>query len=118
MSASIDGSTYKAPWLIRLLAPMFKRRILTQPMQPGVKIPAKLATETVPDPGTTTQEGLTALREAITRLQTESKRAPMVGLGPLTHEEHTQLHLRHAEMHLSFVWPVEDQADSHKKHHP
>jgi hypothetical protein len=68
MNASIDGVQYKAPWLMRLVTPMFKKRILTQPMQPGFKIPAKLAIKTVPDPGTTTEEGLTALRQAITRL--------------------------------------------------
>jgi hypothetical protein len=29
-------------------------------------------------------------------------------LGKLTHEEWTQLHLRHAELHLSFAVPVSD----------
>ena len=52
-----------------------------------------------------TQDGLDQLRTQIERLNREAKRAPSPVFGKMTREEWDQLHLRHAEMHLSFYVP-------------
>jgi len=41
----------------------------------------------------------------VARLQATTKRYPSPAFGPLTLEEWDQLHLRHAELHLSFFVP-------------
>jgi len=107
MDKSIDGFAYRPPAPIRWLARMlFKRRFLTKPMPPGFKLPAAAATELVP-PATSLEEGLECIRRALTRLQTETSRVPSPVLGPLTIEEWNQMHCRHAEMHFSFLLPVD-----------
>lgn len=108
MTKSMDGFINRLPapvrFMIRLL---FKRRFLTKPMSMGFKLPGKSEAELVP-PATTLDDGLQSIRYAIKRLQKENKRAPNAVLGPLTVEEWNQLHCRHAELHLSFLVPVNE----------
>lgn len=107
MNKSIDGFDNSLPAFVRLVfRVLFKQRFLTKPMSAGFKLPAKAATELVPSP-TSLEEGLQAIRQAIGRLQTETKRAPSAVLGPLTADEWNQLHCRHGELHLSFLVPGE-----------
>ncbi len=55
-------------------------------------------------PGDTSDEdGVQMLEKAIHRMQTESSRVDHPLLGKLTGDEWTQFHLRHAEMHMSFL---------------
>jgi hypothetical protein len=107
MNSSIDGFKHHlfAPlrWFIRLFV---KRKLLKGPMTPGFKLNDKAAEDMVPPP-TSLEDGLRSIREAIRRLQTETKRAPSAFMGHMTDEEWTQLHCRHAELHLSFLVPVE-----------
>jgi hypothetical protein len=106
MNKCIDGFDRRLPWPVRfVLRLLFKRKFLTQPMKAGFQLPAKTATEIVP-PATSLEEGLLCIRQALDRLQMESKRAPSAFLGPLTRDEWDQLHCRHAELHLSFLIPV------------
>lgn len=106
MNGSIDGAPKMMPKLvqqmIRLLA---KRRFLDKPMAPGFKLPPKAAM-LIP-PQTSWEEGLDAFRRTVRRLKTESVRMPHPAIGSLTHEEWDRLHCRHAELHLSFLVPVE-----------
>ncbi|HEX9832506.1 MAG TPA: DUF1569 domain-containing protein [Mycobacterium sp.] len=53
----------------------------------------------------TPEAGLAVLRGAVDRLKTGSRRAGHPFLGPLSVDEWTQFHLRHAEMHVSFAAP-------------
>jgi hypothetical protein len=107
MNKSIDGFGRRPPWYIRFFVRTFMRsRFLNKPMAPGFKLPAAALAELGP-PATTTQDGLEAVRAAIGRLKTETKRVPNVVLGELTNEEWTRLHCRHAELHFSFLVPVE-----------
>jgi FPC/CPF motif-containing protein YcgG len=48
-------------------------------------------------------DALQRLRNAVARLQNERMTAKHPVLGQLNHDEWNQLHLRHAELHLSFV---------------
>jgi hypothetical protein len=91
-----------APWFVRLMVQMAKRRILTKGMMPGIKfrgIPGgTLGTDALP-----TDEGLRQFRAAMVRLHERcpTTRNPVFGL--LTHSEWIALNLRHAELHLGFL---------------
>lgn len=108
MQKSIDGFDTKAPWFIRLLGKLIRKRMLTKPMPSGFKLPPPAAKELVADEFAATQEALTALRSAIGRLGRESNREPHPALGRLSCEQWNQLHMRHAELHLSFLTTEEE----------
>lgn len=106
MNGSIDGVPLRFSWPLRLLGRAFKRRILTKGMTPGFQIKGKAADTLVPE-ATSWEEGLAMFRQAVHRLQTESKREPSPFFGPMTRAEWDQLHCRHAELHLSFLVPAD-----------
>jgi hypothetical protein len=90
------------PRIVRFGVRVFmKRKILSEPMRAGFKLP-KSASGLIPPP-TSLEEGLQAIRQAIQRLKTESKRGPNSVLGRLSIEEWNQLHCHHAELHHSFL---------------
>jgi hypothetical protein len=106
MHMSIDGSPFDAHWLIRLVARLFvRRRLIHKRMSPGIRLPAAMEEQLVPGP-TDIDEGLESLRAAIARMQRESKREPHPILGRMTLAEWQQFHLRHAELHLSYIVPA------------
>jgi Protein of unknown function (DUF1569) len=106
MNGSIDGIPPMMPRFVRFLLRLFmKRRILTKPMSPGFQLPKKAAS--IIPPPTTLEEGLQSIRQAIHRLQTETRRGDNPVVGPLNVEEWNQLHCRHSELHLSFLVPVQ-----------
>jgi hypothetical protein len=105
MNIAIDGATFTTSWPFRIIGRFFmKKRLQYKPMSPGFKLPANAAKELVPPP-TDEKVGLEALRKAIKRMQTETKRAASPFLGELTREECDRIHCRHAELHLSFLVP-------------
>jgi Protein of unknown function (DUF1569) len=107
MDKSIDGFGHRPPALVRFLVRLlFKRRFLTKPMAPGFKLPAAAAAELVP-PATPLEAGLDHIRRGLVRLQTETMRAAHPVLGALSVAEWNQVHCHHAELHLSFLVPVE-----------
>ncbi len=106
MHQSIDGVPMRVAWWMRLLGPMIKKRLITRGMPAGFKIPQESVKAMVAQSGVSADEGLIALREAIERLESETRRSPHPVFGDLTCEEWDQVHMRHAELHLSFVVPV------------
>ncbi len=107
MEKSIDGFRFRLPAVVRWVARLLlKRRFLIRPMAAGIRLPAKAWTEVAPPP-TSWQEGLQSIRHALKRLQTATNRAPHPAFGPLTSDEWNQLHCRHAELHLSFLIPMD-----------
>ena len=100
---SIDGVSAKVPWFIRLIGPFMKKRILTK-MSPGIKLSKDIESGFYP-PVASPHEALQKLQTAVGRLRNEKMTARHPVLGKLTHDEWTQLHLRHAELHLSFAVP-------------
>jgi hypothetical protein len=102
---SIDGSTVTAPWIVRLIAPFFKGRILKNGMPVGTKLP-KRAEVTLYPAVETPLEGLEKYRAAAARLRNEKMTAPHPVFGKITPEEWRQFRLRHAELHLSFALPA------------
>src|SRR5215470_8653637 len=67
MKMSLDGVDFRAPWFIRLIAPLIKKKFLQDPMKPGFKLPRAAAEELVPAAPVSTQQGLTELRTQIER---------------------------------------------------
>jgi len=101
---SIDGSTVKAPWVVRLIGPFFKGRILKNGMSAGTKLPKNVEVSLYPAVDSP-QEALEKLRAAVGRLRNEKMTAPHPVFGKVTPEEWLQFHLRHSELHLSFALP-------------
>jgi hypothetical protein len=105
MKYSLDGFPAQLPMPMRLMGRLFlKRYMLTKPMTPGFKSPPRVKMIPAPVPF---EEGLAEMREMIARLKNETQRAPSPLLGPLSVQEWNDLHCRHAELHLSFLLPVE-----------
>jgi len=104
MTMSLDGTNLgRAPLPIRLLLQyVFKKRILTKGMRPGFILKGEFADYIVPGPAYTTEQGLASLRTGIERLKREPQRHPHPAFGSLTRQEWDLIHLRHAELHLSF----------------
>ena len=108
MNASIDGFGFQAPWWVRwLIAPFIKNSILLKPMKAGLKLP-KRAASLLPDDSVTAEEGLRQLKAAVERLSHETPTAPHFVFGKMASEEVIQLHLRHCELHMSFIVPGEN----------
>ena len=105
MEMSVEGSELKAPWLVRFVARVFYRqRFLSGPMPAGFRLPRAASEALVPE-NQDSQTGLAELRRAIGRLHDEIDRARHPVLGELSLDEWDSLHLRHAEMHMSFLVP-------------
>lgn len=103
MNGSIDGLDFQAPWFARwFIAPLMKKSLLTKPMSAGFRLPPN-ARPILPGDSVSAESGLQQLKAAVERLQQEAPRASHPFLGRLTSEEWIQLHLRHAELHLSFI---------------
>lgn len=102
---SIDGIAFRAPWYVRLLAPFLKGRLLRKGLRPGFRLPGAAEAVAFP-PAPSPEAALETLRRAVARTHAEAMTARHPVLGPLTHDEWQQFHLRHAEMHLSFAVPA------------
>jgi Protein of unknown function (DUF1569) len=103
-NGSIDGFPASFPWYFRLMGRIFKKKLLGGPMPSGLKLPPELAEKVMPEP-TSTEEGLAELRAAISRLEREPGRARHPIFGDLTRDEWNQIHLSHANLHMSFLLP-------------
>ena len=104
MNIGLDGATFRAPLLLRIVARTFFKKRALRKMTPGFRLPGRIAKHVVPEE-TSDADGLDALRLAIRRWTSESQRHPQPFFGPLTPDEWDQLVLRHAEMHMSFLLP-------------
>lgn len=98
--------TLRPPWFVKMILKGRKNKYINQGLPGGVRIPkiqgGALATEPF-----SLDEGLGRLRKAWDPLRTSPPHVPNVIFGPLSHKEWTQLNLRHAELHLSFLRPEE-----------
>lgn len=99
---SIDGSDHRPPWYIRLVGPFLKRIVLRK-MSAGFQLPKPVADKVIPSEPVTPQEGLRLLQEAVKRFRADTTRKPHSVFGKMTGAQWHQLHLRHAELHMSFA---------------
>ena len=99
---SFDGVPMKIPFAVKLLLRPMKKRFLTNPMKPGSRIPrvqgGTLAIDVVP-----TAEALEHFYRSFDRLARNAPAVPHIVFGPMTHDEWIAQHLRHSELHLSFL---------------
>lgn len=109
MDSALDGVDFRPPWVVRMVAPLLKKRYIRRPMAPGFQLP-KHAASLLPPP-VSTAEGVAALEKAVARIRQPGPRQRNVIFGPMTREEWDQLMFRHCEMHLSFVVPEAPSRD-------
>ena len=104
MEKSMEGMPGTLPWYVRLIGRyIIEARVLKHGMKPGFKLPAEAEAWAVPAAGGNPDAALERLRRAVARLRSESTRFPHPVFGPMPAPEWDRLHLRHAEMHMSFV---------------
>jgi hypothetical protein len=103
-NGSIDGFTMTFPWPLRMMAKIFKGKLLNGPMPAGFSLPSDGAKALGPGP-TSPEEGLADLHAAVLRLKRESQRAKHPMFGDITNEEWNKIHLKHASLHMSFLVP-------------
>ena len=109
---SIDGTAYRpgrfASGVAKFVVPIWKWWVLRNGLPSGIRPPAFMFKEVAPPDHVTTEEGLRVFRRAIGRLKEESDRDWEQCFGVFTREEWDQFHVRHAELHLSFIMHVEE----------
>jgi uncharacterized protein DUF1569 len=101
-NGSIDGFPNAFPWLMKAMARVFKKKLTAGPMPAGLKLPAVFAKVVMPAP-TSLEVGLAALRAAVSRLEQEPHRADHPIFGKISNEEWNNLHVKHANLHMSFL---------------
>jgi hypothetical protein len=99
---SYDGVPLKLPFFVPWIMRPMKNRMLTHPMKPGARIP-KVPGGTLAIEPVSTPDGLAHFQEAFSRLAREAPVRPHALFGAMTHDEWIAQHLRHAELHLSFL---------------
>jgi hypothetical protein len=104
IDCSLDGFGFSAPLWIRMLVRPFRNGVLVRPMRAGFRLPRRGAV-LLPQTAITLDDALARLETSAARLKTENAEQPHPVLGSLTPEEYRLLHLRHAELHLSFILP-------------
>lgn len=104
INGSIDGIPGRAPWFIRLAAPLIKGHVLKRGMQAGFRLPKEVEPRFFPS-AASKDAALDALCRAAARVKNERMTARHPAFGAMTHEEWMTIHLRHAELHLSFAVP-------------
>jgi hypothetical protein len=103
-NGSIDGFNWTFPWFMRFAAGLFKNKLINGAMPPGIKVPAGFAKKVMPEP-TSTEDGLGQLHAAVARLKREPQRAKHPVFGDITKGEWDKIHLNHANLHMSFLFP-------------
>jgi hypothetical protein len=104
MEQSISGDRlFKVPLKRRILGRLYRWSVLHRGFPPGIKLPRDAAA-LIPPP-TSVEEGLAALEKGIESLHASSHRVAHPVLGKMNVRQWDKLHLRHAEMHLSFIEP-------------
>jgi hypothetical protein len=107
MNSSIDGTDtpLHLPWYIRVGGKLLKKRLLATGLRPGVQLRADQDAKAWP-PGRNVSAELEELKKAVQRLGRETKRGSHPAFGKMNVDEWNQFHLRHAELHMSFVTPA------------
>lgn len=99
---------FDAPLWLRLLGPWLRGRVLKSGLPRGFQIPR--GGERLIPPPVSFDEGLAALEAGIATLKASDRRIAHPVFGRMSIAQWDQFHLRHAEMHLSFIVPLESEA--------
>lgn len=93
------------PFPVRALARVFRSSILNRPFSPGFRVKGASSGTFSVEP-LSAEDGYTRLKRELIRLRHEEPRRASPVFGRMTHEEWIKLHLRHCELHLSFLHPA------------
>jgi hypothetical protein len=99
-----DGTPITPPLWARLLMRLGKKKFMYGSLPAGFRIP-RIKGGTLGIEPISLDEGVDRYRRAMQWLQSECPALPNPAFGRLTHDEWIALHLRHAELHLSFFQP-------------
>jgi hypothetical protein len=108
---SYEGFPFRASWPVRTVSYAAKwiawKRFVDWSLRPGFRIPA-YADALEPDPWADFDVATARLHAALLRIRRgQPMRAPSPFEGAISHEQWVYVHLRHAELHLSFLDPHE-----------
>jgi hypothetical protein len=107
MHGSIDGSSapIRFPLPARILGRVFMRPYLLNVAIPrGIRLPGKGSRLFMFDE-CEFDDAFDRLQTGVARLKSETRRVPHPLIGKLSPAQWNQFHLRHSELHLSFVVP-------------
>jgi Protein of unknown function (DUF1569) len=107
MELSLDGFPFRyrrgPAWIIRLLRLLAWRLLIALAFRPGFRNPPEAAT-LEPEPSVSLRDAAAYLRRQIARVRAGERMTRECSVeGPYTHEQWVYIHLRHAELHLSFL---------------
>jgi hypothetical protein len=107
MELSFDGFPFRyrrGPiWVTRLFRLLAWRWLIALAFRPGFQNPPEAAT-LEPEPSVSLEEAAAYLKRQIARVRGgERMTQECSGEGPYSHEQWVYIHLRHAELHLSFL---------------
>jgi len=104
---SFDGFPFRyrrgPAWIIRLLRLLSWRWLIALAFRPGFKNPPQAAT-LEPDPAVSVDVATAYLKQQLARIRGGEPMTQECSVdGPYSHEQWVYIHLRHAELHLSFL---------------
>ena len=110
MDLSIKGEdAFPVPLMTRILARIYRNRILNTRLPSGFKLPPD-AVKVLFRPPQNIDSAIAAMEQAISDLARTSQRQPHPVFGSLSVAQWDKFHLRHAELHLSFIEPSDGVA--------
>jgi len=102
MHKSFDGYEQLASPEMQRIASRRRPKMLSEGLPTGIKLEGDMSRYT-PPPEATLETALERMRSAMDRSRQEFMDVEHPFLGKMDHEQWTQFHCRHAELHLSFV---------------
>lgn len=97
-------SLFPVPLYLRILGPLVRGRILKHGLPRGFQVPPQGAA--LLPPPVSVDEGLATLVAGIEALNSTTRRVRHPVFGAMNVDQWNRFHLRHAEMHLSFITPA------------
>ena len=107
---------FPVPLWLKLLGPLLRPRVLKRGLPRGFQLPPEGA-KLIPPP-VSDDDGLATLEAGIAALRATTNRVAHPVFGKMNVEQWNLFHLRHAEMHLSFIVPEDAGADERARHTP
>lgn len=105
MDLCVDGDMpFHVPLRIRVIARLARKRVLKTGLPVGFKLPEQAEAVLYAQPESI-ESAIAALERGIARLKSTERRVAHPALGKMNAAQWDLFHLRHAELHLSFIVP-------------
>jgi hypothetical protein len=106
IEASVEGFTFTVPLPLRILGRLIRGRSLKKGFPSGIKIPNEASAAFVPPSDVTFEQAVDQLTSVIQKAKQRRMTQVSPIFGKLNHDQWVQLHCRHAELHFSFLAPI------------